>query len=207
MDAAAWDARYTGSDLVWGAAPNQFVAAELGELPPGRIIDLACGEGRNAVWLATRGWRATGVDFSTAAVLRADRLAADAGVTDRVTFALGDVVDGPLPTGPFDAVVVAYLQLPAPRRRTALRRAAGLLAAGGTMLVVAHDSDNITHGVGGPQDPAVLYAPNDVTNDLADRPDLVVEKAEQVHRPVPGPDGERTAIDVLVRVRVRRAIS
>lgn len=114
MDAAAWDARYTGRDLVWGAAPNRFVAAELGELPPGRVLDLACGEGRNAVWLATRGWRATGIDFSTAAVLRAGRLAAGDGVADRVEFLVGDVVDGPLPAGPFGAVVVAYLQLPAP---------------------------------------------------------------------------------------------
>jgi hypothetical protein len=73
------------------------------------------------------------------------------------------------------------------------------------MIVVAHDPDNLAHGVGGPQDPAVLYTPDDVTNDLADRPDLLVEKAEKVRRPVAGPDGERTAVDALVRVR--RAIT
>jgi ubiquinone/menaquinone biosynthesis C-methylase UbiE len=181
--------------------PRRFVAAEFERPPPGRVLDLACGEGRNAVWLATRGWRATGVDFSAAAITRAQRLADDAGVPDRVEFVVGDVARGPLPAGPFDAVIVAYLQLSAAARRTALRRAAGVLAPGGVLLVVAHDTDNLTHGTGGPRDPDVLYTPADVIDDLADRPDLVVEKAERVRRPVPTPDGDKAAIDALVRVR------
>ena len=79
MDAAGWDARYAGSDLVWGNGPNRFVERELADLPPGRALDIACGEGRNAIWLAHRGWRATGVDFSSVAVERARRLAKVAG--------------------------------------------------------------------------------------------------------------------------------
>ena len=81
MDVADWDARYASRDLVWGQGPNQFVAAELAELPAGRALDVACGEGRNALWLAERGWRAVGVDFSTIGLQRAKRLAADAEVT------------------------------------------------------------------------------------------------------------------------------
>src|SRR5664279_4471900 len=122
MDATTWDMRYTCSELVWGAAPNRFVAAELEGLQPGRALDIACGEGRNTIWLATRGWQATGIDFSAVALDRAARLAAEAGVEDRVTFVVGDVEVGELPTGPFDAVVVAYLQLPEAPRRSALRR-------------------------------------------------------------------------------------
>ncbi len=203
MDVATWDARYTGSDLVWGATPNLFVAAEFQGYPPGRALDIACGEGRNAIWLATRGWKATGIDFSRVGLDRAAHLAADAGVADRVDFVVGDVVAGPLPPGPFDAVIVAYLQLPAPQRRAALRRAAQVVAPGGTLLVVGHDTTNLVEGVGGPQDPAVLFTPEEVQADLADQPDLIADKAGRVRRPVATPDGERAAVDALVRVRRR----
>lgn len=201
MDAAMWDARYSAADLVWGTEPNRFVAAELGDLPPGRALDVACGEGRNAIWLASRGWQATGVDFSAAGIERARRLAAEAGVADRTEFVVGDVVNDSLPGAPYDAVVVAYLQVPEARRRSALRHAAAALGPGGTLLVVAHDTTNLTEGVGGPQDPAVLFSPQDAVDDLADLPGLVVEKAERVHRPVSTPEGERAAVDALVRVR------
>lgn len=199
MDAAAWDERYDGHDLVWGTEPNRFVASELGGLRPGRALDLACGEGRNAIWLATRGWDATGVDFSTTAIERARRLAEDAGVGPHTRFVVGDVVAGALPPGPFDVVVVAYLQLPEQDRRRALRSATQALAAGGTLLVVAHDSANVTGGCGGPQDPRVLYGAEDVVADL-DGLDVAVDRAEQVRRPVQTDEGERDAIDVLVRV-------
>jgi SAM-dependent methyltransferase len=201
VDAAGWDARYAATDLVWGSAPNRFVAAVFADVVPGRALDVACGEGRNAIWLATCGWRSTGIDFSAAAIDRAARLAADAGVTDLVEFVVGDVVAGPLPPGPFDAVVVAYLQVIADERRSALRAAAKVVAPGGFLLVVGHDTANLAEGVGGPQDPAVLFTPQDVVADLADVLELVVVKAERVRRPVATPDGERTAIDALVRVR------
>jgi SAM-dependent methyltransferase len=200
MDAATWDAQYASHDLVWGSEPNRFVAAELEGLPPGRALDVACGEGRNAIWLATLGWQVTGVDFSAAAIDRAQRLAADAGVTSRTRFVVGDVVAEALPSGPFDVVVVAYLQLPGTSRRQVLQHAARVLAPGGTLLVVGHDPANLTDGVGGPQDPQVLYTPADVLTDLHGLP-LVVERAEQVRRAVQTPDGEREAIDALVLVR------
>ena len=201
MDAVDWDARYAGSELVWGTDPNRFVAAEMDGLPPGRALDVACGEGRNAIWLATRGWHATGVDFSAAAIARARQLAESAGVAARTAFLVGDVVAGPLPAGPFDAVVVAYLQLPAEQRRQAVRHAAGALAPDGVLLVVAHDMTNLAEGVGGPQDARVLYAAQDVVADLDGMVGTVVERADRVHRPVPTPEGERLALDTLVRVR------
>ncbi len=200
MDAAGWDARYSGSDLVWGSEPNRFVAAELEGLEPGRALDVACGEGRNTVWLARQGWHATGVDFSAAGVGRAVQLAAAGGVSDETEFVVADVVAGPLPAGPFDAVVIAYLQLPAGQRRRAVRLAAGALSSGGTLLVVGHDARNLADGVGGPQDPEVLYSPQDILDDLDGIADLVVDKAESVSRPVDTADGPKVAIDALVRV-------
>ena len=201
MDATEWDARYAGAELVWGAEPNRFVAAELADLAPGRALDVACGEGRNTIWLATRGWDAVGVDFSATAIDRARRLAAQADVDQRITFVVGDVVEGDLPAGEFDAVVVAYLHLPATDRARVFRAAAEHVAPGGVLLVVGHDTSNLTDGVGGPQDPSVLYTAEKIVADIG--PELVIEKAQRVHRHVVTPEGERTAIDALV-VATRR---
>jgi SAM-dependent methyltransferase len=201
MDAAEWDARYGAADLVWGAEPNRFVAAEFADRPPGRALDVACGEGRNAIWLATRGWFAVGVDFSATAIDRARRLAEQARVDDRTQFLVGDAAAGDLPEGPFDAVVVAYLHLPASERTAMLRYAAGSVAPGGLLLVVGHDTTNLTDGVGGPQDPRVLFTPDDIVTDLADA--LTVVKAERVRRHITTPEGDLTAVDALV-VATRR---
>ena len=198
MDADAWDRRYAGAELVWGIGPNRFVEAELSGLPPGSALDVGCGEGRNALWLATRGWRATGLDFSPVAIERGRRLAAEADVADRARFEVCDVVRGDWPPGPFDAVVLAYLQLPADQRRTVLRKAAAVLASDAVLLVVAHDASNITEGTGGPQDPDVLYTAADVVRDVEGL-GLTVEKSERVERPVDG--APRPALDALVRLR------
>lgn len=199
MDAQAWDSRYGEADLLWGIEPNRFVAGELAEASPGRALDVGCGEGRNAIWLAGRGWHVVGVDFSERGLARAAQLASRAGVADRVDFQRADVVNEALPAGSFDAVVVAYLQLAEGPRRAALRNAAAAVAPGGTLLVVAHDTTNLTEGVGGPQDAEVLFSPDDVVADLAGLTEFVVQKAERVRRPVPG--AERDAVDALVRLR------
>jgi SAM-dependent methyltransferase len=201
MDARAWDERYAAAEQVWSRGPNQFVEAELAELPPGRALDLACGEGRNALWLAGRGWQVTAVDFSAVAVERGRSLAGDLSVDWRV----GDALTEPLPQ--VDLAVLAYLQLTPDERRTAVRRAFEALAPGGTLFVVAHDSTNLTEGTGGPQDPSVLYTAEDLLGDLAGH-DLDVVRAERVGRAVAvdddhGGTADATAWDALLRV-VRR---
>jgi SAM-dependent methyltransferase len=201
MDAASWDERYRSTELLWGAEPNRFVAAELASLSPGLALDVACGEGRNAIWLASLGWRAVGVDFSTAGLARAATLAEKAGVSDLVEWVAADVVVDPLPPGPFDAVIVAYLQLPEGPRRTVARKAAQVLAPGGVLVIVGHDRTNLTEGVGGPPDPQVLFSPGDLEADLDGLAGIVVEKAERLRRPVSTADGEREAIDALLRAR------
>ena len=90
MDADAWDERYAASELVWSAAPNRFVEAECADLPPGRAVDLAAGEGRNAIWLAGRGWRVTAVDFSRVALEKAARVVAGSEAADRVEWVCAD---------------------------------------------------------------------------------------------------------------------
>jgi SAM-dependent methyltransferase len=198
VDANVWDERYAGDDLVWSAEPNRFLVAEVEQLPAGRALDLACGEGRNAVWLAERGWDVTGVDFSNVGLDKARRLAALRDVS--VRWELADVTEYASTPESFGLVIVMYLHLPEATRRVAFRRAAAAVAAGGTLLVVGHDVTNPTEGWGGPRDPAVLYGPDDVVADLVG---LETVKAERVRRPVPTDDGEKIAIDVLVRARRR----
>ncbi len=194
MDSNVWDERYAGDDLVWSAVPNRFLVAEVETLPPGRALDLACGEGRNAVWLAERGWDVTGVDFSKVGLDKARRLADRRGVS--VHWELADVTEHMPAPESFGLVIVMYLHLPEAARRVALRHAAAAVAAGGSLLVVGHDITNPSEGWGGPRDSAVLYGPDDVVADLVG---LETVKAERVRRPVPTDDGEKIAIDVLVR--------
>ncbi|GAB3022134.1 hypothetical protein GCM10011376_27270 [Nocardioides flavus (ex Wang et al. 2016)] len=203
MDARAWDERYAASDLVWSREPNQFVAAELADLPPGRAVDLAAGEGRNAIWLAERGWSATAVDFSQVALDKGARLAGDLSLAGDVTWVRADATTWQ-PPAPVDLVVVAYLQVPAEDRRRAVRGAVTMLRPGGTLLLVAHDSTNLAEGTGGPQDPAVLMTADDVLGDLEGM-DVEVLRAERVAREVATQDPHggaesRTAWDCLVRL-------
>ncbi|HET9718559.1 MAG TPA: class I SAM-dependent methyltransferase [Solirubrobacteraceae bacterium] len=196
MDRHGWDRRYAEADYIWTATPNRFLVQEAAELAPGRALDLACGEGRNAVWLAERGWQVTGVDFSEVALDKARRMAEDRGVSGE--WIASDLVGYTPEPHAYDLVLVFYLQIPEDERRAALRRAAEALAPGGTLLVVAHDSANLTDGYGGPQDPLVLYSAADVVADLTGS-GLDVERAEQVRRPVAVDGDERIALDAVVR--------
>lgn len=194
MQREDWDRRYAEVESLWSARPNRVLVAEVGELAPGRALDLACGEGRNAIWLAERGWDVTGVDFSQVAIAKAKASAERAGVD--VDFVCADLLDYEPASGAHDLVVLLFLQLPADERRRVLRRAAYALAPGGTLLLVGHDLANLTEGTGGPSDLNVLYTPEDVVSEL---PGLEVEKAERILRDVDGAD--RPAIDALVRAR------
>ena len=207
MDAGSWDARYAASDLVWSREPNRVVAAECAGLSPGRAVDLAAGEGRNAIWLASLGWQVWAVDYSEVALDKGRRLAGSSPLDGNVEWICADATAW-RPPEPVDLVVIAYFQVPATDRRTAVRTSYASLAPGGTMVLVAHDSTNLTEGTGGPQDPAVLMSAADVVGDL-DGLDPEVIHAGRVARAVTTADehgGEvsRTAWDCLVRVRRTR---
>ena len=199
MDAKDWDDRYDRTDLMWSLGPNQWIEEVTAELPPGRALDLAAGEGRNAIWLAGRGWHATALDFSAVALERAERIAAERLGEGSSRFStrcedLGTYTPDPRS---YDLVIVVYLQVAAPLRSRILRAAAEAVAPGGTLVVTAHDTENAQHGYGGPPDVSVLYSAVDVTADL-DGSGLTVTRAEQVVRQVATPDGERQALDCLV---------
>lgn len=209
MDARAWDERYAASEMVWSAGPNQFVEAEVSGLSPGRALDLAAGEGRNAIWLAERGWEVTAVDFSLVGLDKGRQVLArhPRGRDLHVDWVQADVLDYDAGPVGYDLVLVAYLQLPADEMHVACRGAFAALSVGGTFLLVAHDSTNLTDGTGGPRDPELLYTAEDVLAAL-DGERFEVVRAERVERRVPDEDpthrqsGEpgRTAYDALVRL-------
>jgi|SRR4051794_5933102 ubiquinone/menaquinone biosynthesis C-methylase UbiE len=186
MRAEEWDERYAERQQ-WSTEPNTLVAELLADLPAGDAVDLAAGEGRHALWLAQRGWRVTAVDFSDVGLSRGR---GDPGA-DRVSWVTADVTSWSAPPGSADLVLVAYLHVPEPEITELLRRAVGWLRPGGRLLVLGHDVENITAGVGGPQEAAILHSVERLAPVAAL---LEVDRLEQVPRPTP--DG--TALDTLL---------
>jgi SAM-dependent methyltransferase len=200
MEAKDWDRKWRTGHPEPHAEPGPLLAEELGRICPGQALDVGCGNGRNAVWLAERGWRVTAVDFSKVALQRGRALAGERGV--EVEWILADVREWAFPAGGFELVLVSYLQIPAAERRDVLARAAAALAPHGTLLVVGHDLSNLTEGWGGPKDPEVLFTPEDVVSEL---PGLAIERAERIRRQVDDSEGRHVAIDAVVKAARRVA--
>jgi SAM-dependent methyltransferase len=197
VDRQQWDERYSGAQFEWSMHPNQFAAAELAALPPGRALDLAAGEGRNSVWLAERGWSVTAVDFSRVGLEKGRKLGGTRGVGDsQVDWVVADLSEYEPTREAFELVLIAYLQVDAALRARVLAGAAAALVPGGTLLVIGHDLANLTEGVGGPQSPDVLYTPEAIATELSG---LRIVRAERVRRTVDRDGGQATAVDTLVR--------
>lgn len=205
MDAGEWDARYAAAaaqaSTVWSLGPNATIAELAAPWPPGRALDVAAGEGRNAIWLAEQGWQTTVLDFSEVATARAGELAeARLGAhADRVTTVTADVVDWPgwADAAAYDLVLVAFLHLLEAQRRAVHRLAAAAVQPGGRLVVLCHDRRNLAEGVGGPQDPMLLATPSEVVADL-DGTGLRIDRAETLTRSVQVQGVPRHALDCLV---------
>jgi SAM-dependent methyltransferase len=195
MKSQDWDERYRSHDLVWGKEPNQFVRQQCEHLPVGYALDLACGEGRNSLWLAQLGWRVHGQDFSPVAIERARQLteAEHPLVRERISWEVADLTTTTLPANRFDLVLISYVHLAAEHWGQLLTGAARAVRPGGRVLVVGHDRRNITEGVGGPQDATLLTTPEEVANALR-MEGMTIEIAHTVPRQTP----EGTALDTLV---------
>lgn len=191
MNADDWDARYAESATVWSREPNAWVAETVEPLLPGTAVDLAAGEGRHALWLATLGWQVTAVDFSRAGLVTGQARAREVGVDIHWVVADATVWVSPCPV---DLVVMAYLQLPAAGLSAAIRGASGYLAPGGTLAVIGHDRENLERGIGGPRDPAVHYTVEELRRAASD---LEIVRCEQVERKLPG----GVAIDTVLVAR------
>jgi len=195
-----WNERYASKDLVWSAGPNKLFSEEVKSLRPGKSIDIACGEGRNALWLAELGWDSTGIDFSDTAIEKGKQIANKRGIN--VHWIADDAATYVLPKNEFDLVAVLYLHTEPAEMERWLHNALEAVRPGGTFIYVGHDPSNIEHGVGGPQDPKLLPAADDFTKRMED---FDIQRAEVVDRPVvnePGHGREElkgVALDTLVR--------
>ncbi|MFB7291911.1 SAM-dependent methyltransferase [Actinacidiphila glaucinigra] len=138
-EAEFWDARYAGSDRVWSGNPNNVLVSEVGGLKPGTALDLGCGEGADAVWLARQGWRVTAVDISRVALERAAGHAKAEGIAEGLIDWQRHDLGETFPEGTYDLVSAQFLHSPndMPRERI-LRAAAAAVAPGGVLLVVGH---------------------------------------------------------------------
>jgi len=171
--------------------------AEVTGLAPGRALDVGCGEGADAVWLARLGWDVTGLDVSKVALDRAERHAADAGV--RVTWVRSGLVDAPLPSGGFDLVSAQYPALLRTPDHQAERALLAAVAPGGVLLVVHHA--DVEAGSGHGFDPADYVMPADVAALLGDG--WQIEADDRRPRTVRGGAGAGHSHDLVLRARRR----
>jgi SAM-dependent methyltransferase len=197
-DAAEWDERYRAADQIWSGEPNGALVAEAVALEPGRALDVGCGEGADAVWLARRGWQVTALDVSQVAIHRAQRHARDAGV--QVEWVPTGLVEAALPAGRFDLVSAQYPVLRKTPDAVAERILLDLVVPGGTLLVVHHDiGPEHPHEAG--FDPAMYVFPADVAAVLGDG--WTVEVDERRPRAVSGGAGAHHVHDLVLRARRR----
>ena len=198
-----WDSRYAESDRIWSGRPNPRLVERAGDLPPGEALDVGAGEGADAVWLATHGWRVTALDVSEVALGRARAHAEEAGVGDRVRILHHDLMTGAALPGGFDLVSAQYLHPPAERFTEMIGLLGAAVRPGGALLVVGHHPDDVSSGVrAGHGHPELLFTPDKVVDALP--PEVWdVRVAEAQSRTSEGPDGPVRYTDTVVHATRR----
>lgn len=200
-----WDDRYRQHTRIWSGNPNRQLVAGVQDLPPGTALDVGCGEGADAVWLASRGWAVLGIDVSEVALSRArthtEEL--DASIADRLEWRQVDLLAEPELPGGRDLVSIQFMHLPEPERSRIFGALASLVGVGGTLLVVAHDPSDLHSGIGRPPQPDLFYTPQQIADLLDDAWDIQV--CESRPRVEHTPDGRSVEISdaVLQAVRIR----
>ncbi|MGN6742075.1 MAG: class I SAM-dependent methyltransferase [Amnibacterium sp.] len=199
--AESWDRRYAAAaeDGVWAHSAPKAITEVVTPLPPGRALDLGCGEGRVTRLLLGLGWTVTAVDFSAEALAIARRLLP--GPANRVKWVQAEVRTLPMDPGQ-DLVVAGYLHLDAADLRRVIAAAGRALAPGGTLVVLGHDVENLAGGAPGPRDPSVLYTPELLAEAAAG---LTIERCERLVRGADDPEthgGDAApAVDTLLVAR------
>ncbi|WP_088286510.1 bifunctional NAD(P)/FAD-dependent oxidoreductase/class I SAM-dependent methyltransferase [Kineosporia sp. A_224] len=206
FEAPAWEERYGASQAIWSGRPNTWLVAETEHLAPGRALDVGCGEGADAVWLAGRGWQVTGVDISATALERAAGHAAAAGpdVTARTTWVRADLRTDPQAAGGgYDLVSAQFMHLPGDVRRALYARLADAVAPGGTLLVVGHHPRDLRTSAHRMHFPAAMFTAEEVAADL-DPQAWDVVAAQTRERDALGHEGGVSTVHDAVLVARRR---
>jgi SAM-dependent methyltransferase len=201
-----WDDRYAGHRHVWSGRPNPHLITEAGELAPGRAIDVGCGEGADAIWLAERGWEVTGVDVSPVGLERAaaNAQAAGAQIAQRLTWRQVDLfADEWTPLGSYELVTSQYLHLPPEARRRSMQRLADAVTPSGDLLVAAHHPSDLDIPGLRPHVPE-LFCTADELAALLDLDQWEIVTAAAPERTVTGPEGAPVTIrDTVLHARRR----
>lgn len=173
-----WERRYAEPAYAYGTQPNGFLVEVADLVPPGPVLCLAEGEGRNAVWLAERGHAVTAVDASAAGLAKADALARARGVSIETLAA--DLATFAIEAGAWSGVVAIFAHLPPPLRRQVHRAAARGLADGGVFVLEAFTPRQLALGTGGPRRPELLYTLAELREDLAGLDLVIGREVERV---------------------------
>jgi SAM-dependent methyltransferase len=201
--AAEWDGRYRQRDgAMWSGRPNGRLVAEVAALTPGRALDVGCGEGADAFWLAQRGWTVTAIDISEIAISRARAASHSVPAAASVEWICGDALQAPFPARLFDLVSMQYPALPAAAGEAAVRRLLDTVRPGGLLLAVYHDlgDEHREHMKSRGVDPADYVGADDLFRLLGD--DFTVDRHAVVPRIDP-PPGTPHVADVVLRARRR----
>ena len=170
MDKAFWDQKYSATEYVYTKDVNRFVKESCSDLAPGKMIDLAGGEGRNTVFFAEKGWQAENVDLSSVGLEKCVALAKERGVSDRVVTTNASALDFVSKLAPVDLGVCAYLQIPSQDLDVAIGRLVDNIKPGGVFFGVWHALENLEEGFGGPQNPELLPTTESMTTLLSKLP-------------------------------------
>lgn len=204
---AAWDERYRSREALWSGKPNPYLVSESAGLTPGLALDAGAGEGADAIWLATRGWRVVAIDISAVALERAAAHAAERGadIAGRIEWRQADLASFEPATGSFDLVTAQYLHLPSAARAAAFGALATAVAPGGTLLIVGHHPSDLQTTVPRPPLPELFYTGDDIAVLLGAGWDIVTNSAPG--RAATAPDGSEVTIHDTVFRAARRRIS
>lgn len=200
-DEQSFEERYRATDALWSGRPNTQLVREAADLPPGTALDVGCGEGADAIWLAERGWHVTAVDFARTALERGQAQAESLGreVADRIRWVHADIT-AELPGDGFDLISAQFMHLPPEPRRELFARLAAAVAPGGTLLVVGHDFSDIAAGAHRPPEPERFFTAAEVVESLDDRWEVLVAEARP--RPAHVHEGEDITVhDAVLRAR------
>ncbi|WUR81442.1 class I SAM-dependent methyltransferase [Streptomyces phaeochromogenes] len=197
MDAQFWDEMYRSRDQVFSGNPNGVLVTEVTGLPPGQALDVGCGEGADALWLARHGWQVTAVDISTAALQCAAAAAVDS--EGRVAWTRADLTITPPPADAFDLVSVQYFPLSLQPDHASLRGLLNAVAPGGTLLFASHDLADLPPRPEQGFDPGDYYQSDDIAK-LLDH-DWTVLINETRPRTAPAPAGTHHTHDTVLRAQ------
>jgi 2-polyprenyl-3-methyl-5-hydroxy-6-metoxy-1,4-benzoquinol methylase len=201
-----WDDRYGSADRIWSGNPNQQIVEHVADLAPGTALEVGCGEGADAIWLAERGWRVSAIDVSTVALARAARQAAEAGteIAERIDWQQADILSWQPAPRQFDLVTAHFIHVPTLEREQLHRRLAEAVRPGGTLLIVGHHPSDLETSVGRWRLVDFLFTAEQVAAALTPEEWQIVV-CDAPERQALDPDGQPVTIRDAVLKATRRA--